>query len=40
MFHKMSARWEQHIIFQTYFKYLNVTGVSLVSLLAQFQDES
>lgn len=40
MFHKMFAGWEQHIIFQTYFKYLDITGVSLVSLLLQSQVKS
>lgn len=40
MFHKLFAVWEQHIISQTYLKYLDIAGVSLVCLLSQFQDKS
>lgn len=34
------AVWEHHIISQTYLKYLDITGVSLVCSLPQFQDKS
>lgn len=40
LFHGAYAGWEQHIIFQTYFKCSDITGGSLISAPAQFQSRS